>query len=84
MTRCAWARKHYDSQRTRGKGHQAAVRSLAFKWIRILFRCWQTRMPYNEMTYTESLGRRSAVLNTDVQIRWKNVAGLSKPAGFSA
>ena len=29
MTRCAWARKHYDSQRAR-KGNQAGVRSLAF------------------------------------------------------
>jgi len=84
MTRCAWARKHYDSQRARGKGHQAAVRSLAFKWIRILFRCWQARTPYDETTYTESLGRRSALPNTDVQIRWKNVAGFSKPEAFSA
>lgn len=83
-TRCAWARKHYDSQRGRGKGHQAAVRSLAFKWIRILFRCWQSRTPYDETRYTESLGRRSALPNTDVQITWKNVAGFSKPAAFSA
>jgi hypothetical protein len=84
MARCAWAHKHYDAQRTRGKGHQAAVRSLAFKWIRILFRCWKDRTPYDENRYTESLGRRSAAPNTDVRIMWKNVAGFSKPAAFSA
>lgn len=82
MTRCAWARRHYAAQRTRGKGHQAAVRSLAFKWIRILFRCWKDRTLYDENRYTESLGLRSAMPNTDVQIKWKNVAGFSKPAVF--
>lgn len=66
------------------KGHQAAVRSLAFKWIRILFRCWQARTPYDETTYTDSLGRRSGLPNNDVKIRWKNMAGFSKPAAFSA
>jgi transposase len=55
MARCAWARRHYEAQRARGKGHQAAVRSLAFKWIRVLFRCWKDRTPYDENRYTESL-----------------------------
>ena len=31
-----WARAYYMSQRARGKSHQAAVRALAFKWIRII------------------------------------------------
>jgi hypothetical protein len=35
--------KAYDmSQRARGKSHQAAVRALAFKWIRIIYKCWHT------------------------------------------
>jgi len=42
---CPWARAFYQQQRTRGKGHHAATRSLAFKWMRILFRCWQDRVP---------------------------------------
>ena len=36
-----WARVYYQQQRDQGKAHQAAVRALAFKWIRLLFRCWQ-------------------------------------------
>ena len=42
---CPWARAFYQQQRTRGKRHHAATRSLAFKWMRILFRCWQDRVP---------------------------------------
>src|SRR5262249_44362573 len=34
-----WARAYYQQQRDKGASHQAAVRSLAFKWIRIVFRC---------------------------------------------
>ena len=32
----------YRQQRDKGSSHQAAVRALAFKWLRILYRCWQT------------------------------------------
>ena len=34
-----WAQVYYQQQRDKGKAHQAAVRALAFKWIRILYRC---------------------------------------------
>ena len=54
----AWARRYYALQRARGHGHHAAVRALAFKWIRIIWRCWQDRTPYNETRYLESLVRR--------------------------
>ena len=32
------------------------LRSLAFKWMRILFRCWKTRTPYDEATYLAPSG----------------------------
>jgi transposase len=57
-----WARVYYQQQRDKGKAHQAAVRSLAFKWIRILFRCWQDRTPYDEATYLHALNRRGSSL----------------------
>lgn len=34
----------------RGKTHNIAVRALAFKWLRILHRCWMDRKPYDEAT----------------------------------
>jgi len=43
-----WAGLYYRQQRDKGCNHHAAVRALAFKWIRILYRCWQTHTPYNE------------------------------------
>ena len=57
-----WAQVYYQQQRDKGKAHQAAVRALAFKWIRILYRCWQERTPYNESVYLQALNRRSAPL----------------------
>jgi Transposase IS116/IS110/IS902 family len=35
ISQSAWARGHYQQQRDRGKDHHAAVRALAFKWIRV-------------------------------------------------
>ena len=57
-----WARAFYDQQRQRGNGHHAAVRSLAYRWIRIIYRCWQMRVPYCEQTYCRALQRRQSPL----------------------
>lgn len=55
-----WAKVYYREQIQRGKSHQAAVRALAFKWIRILFRCWQDRTPYDEAKYLAALERHGS------------------------
>lgn len=57
-----WARAYYDQQRGRGHDHHAALRALAYKWIRILFRCWKERRPYHEQTYVDALRRRGSPL----------------------
>jgi hypothetical protein len=57
-----WARAYYDQQRGRGNHHHAALRSLAFKWMRILFRCWKTRTPYDEASYLAALRRHGSPL----------------------
>jgi hypothetical protein len=49
-------------QRDRGKHHHAAVRALAFKWMRSMFRCWKNHLQYNEMIYLKSLQQRQAPL----------------------
>jgi transposase len=58
----AWAKAYYQLQIDHGKKHHAAIRALAFKWIRILFRCWSQRVPYVEQTYIESLTKRCSPL----------------------
>lgn len=60
-----WARAYYDQQRGRGNDHHAALRALAYKWIRILFRCWQDHTPYDEATYLDALRRHGSSLLTN-------------------
>jgi len=57
-----WARVYDQQQRDQGKTHQAAVRPLSFKWIRILYRCWQDRTPYDESVYLNALNSRGSSL----------------------
>jgi transposase len=62
ITRSFWAKAFYDSCRARGMPHQAILRALAFKWIRILYRCWLDRTPYDETRYLLALRKRHAPL----------------------
>ena len=55
-----WAKVYYRQQRTRGKAHQAAIRALAFKWIRIIFRRWKSYTLYDEQTYLTALQQRGS------------------------
>jgi transposase len=57
-----WARSYYQHQRSKGQDHHAAVRALAFKWIRIVFRCWKDGVAYDESKYLASLARRGSPL----------------------
>ena len=57
-----WAGAYYRQQRDKGSTYQAAVRSLAFKWIRIVYRCWQTGVAYDESRYLKTLERRGSPL----------------------
>ena len=58
----SWAQAYYHQQIARGNGHHAAVRSLAAKWIRIVYRCWVNHMPYDERIYLDSLRRHGSPL----------------------
>ena len=55
IAQCGWAAAFYQRQRAAGKGHHSAVRALAFRWIRILVRCWKDRVPYDDARYTARL-----------------------------
>jgi transposase len=68
-TYSVWARSYYQQQRRKGKDHQAAVRALAFKWIRIAFRCWKDGVVYDENKYLGALARRGSPLAASWQQR---------------
>jgi len=64
MPHCEWANAFYHAQRDRGAGHHQAIRSLAFRWIRILFRLWKTGQQYDEAIYLDALKRKhSPIVN---------------------
>lgn len=59
---CDWAHAYHTQQRRAGKAHHAVLRALAFKWIRILWRCWHDHKPYDELHYFAALRRRASPL----------------------
>jgi transposase len=56
----SWADQFYRRQREKGKSHHSAIRSLAFKWIRIVFACWKANTPYDESLYINALIKRNS------------------------
>ena len=55
-----WARAFYAMQREKGKTHPVAVRALAYKWLRIIYRLWKNNETYNEAVYLEALQRNGS------------------------
>ena len=57
-----WAKAYYDLMLSRGKKPQMARRALAYKWQRIIFRCWQNHEPYDESRYIARLRETNSPL----------------------
>lgn len=64
LAKSQWARNYVQYDRARGKKYHTVIRALAFKWIRILFRCWKAQRPYNEDRYMETLRKRGSIFAT--------------------
>jgi len=47
-----WAAERYAQARQRAHNHRRALRSVGRAWSRILWRCWQTRTPYDPARHT--------------------------------
>lgn len=61
---CRWAAAFYKQQRDKGCHHNTAVRALAFKWQRVIWKCWQDRTIYKEETYEAALRKSQSPLVT--------------------
>jgi transposase len=82
-----WAKTYYEQHRAKGKSRHVAIRALAFKWMRIVFRCWKDRKPYNDEVYSQALSRHRPLVpkgGSTVQFQWKNCAGFSKITGVTS
>jgi len=56
---CPWSRAYYRLQKSRGMKHHAALRKLAMRWIRILFRVWKNRTAYDPAAYIATIKRKN-------------------------
>jgi transposase len=62
--RCAWAQAYYQRKRDQGKGHATALRCLANRWLKILWRMWHDHAPYEEARHTlDQVSRGSWAVN---------------------
>lgn len=52
-----WAREDYQAKRQAGCDHFTALRGIADRWVKIAYRCWYERTPYDEQLHQE---RRTA------------------------
>jgi len=81
--KCQWAQQYYESLRAKGKGHHAAIRALAYKWLRILYRCWKDHLPYDEARWLNSRREHQPkpqlISTTAVDIQWKSCGSFSRP-----
>jgi transposase len=57
---CSWAKRYYERMKTKGKKYHVILRALAFKWVRILWKCWKTNTPYSEAVYLKALEKRKS------------------------
>jgi transposase len=85
IAQCDWAKQFYDEQTARDRGHHVVVRSLAYKWIRIMFRCWVERVPYNEQLHVDNQHNRLSpgelpARSNAVKIQWKTCGGMKRPS----
>jgi transposase len=64
LPKCQWARNYVDYYTAKGKKYHTVIRALAFKWVRILFRCWKDRTPYNDEKYMATLIKRGSIFAT--------------------
>ena len=44
---CSWAQVYYQQLRAKGKSHAAALRCLGQRWLKILWKMWQTKTTYD-------------------------------------
>ncbi|MHC4407248.1 MAG: IS110 family RNA-guided transposase [Planctomycetota bacterium] len=45
--KCPWAETYYRKKRDEGQSHACALRCLGQRWLKILWKMWQTHRPYD-------------------------------------
>ena len=58
---CAWAQAYYQRKRSEGHTHANALRCLGKRWLKILWRLWQTRQCYDQSVHHASLAQHGSL-----------------------
>lgn len=79
IAKSQWAAAYYKQQKEKNKSKrnasQIAKRALAYKWQRIIFRCWQSGEPYDEARYVARLKSTGSPLYAKIQEMNKEASG---------
>jgi hypothetical protein len=59
---CAWAAVYYRAQREKGKSHACALRCLGQRWLKILWKMWQSGQTYDETLHALNQQRHGSWL----------------------
>lgn len=51
---CAWAAVYYSAKIGQGKTHAQALRCLGQRWLKIIWKMWQTHTPYDPELHTRN------------------------------
>ncbi len=60
IVHCSWARAYNELLKEKECPTATRLRKIAFKWSRIILRCWQTRTPYDNERYVDSLRKKGS------------------------
>ncbi|MBL9167421.1 MAG: IS110 family transposase [Verrucomicrobiales bacterium] len=75
---CPWARDLYNEYRKHNISHQEAIRKLAYKWQRIVWRMWQDRQPYDEARYEAALLKKRGPKTSAPTLQSNSLSGEQK------
>lgn len=65
----SWAEAFVRQRQQRGQGFYAILRALAYKWLRILWKCWKDGVPYEEARYLECLRLKGSPLVPKIPVQ---------------
>lgn len=57
---CVWAETYYQKKRADGMAHAAALRCLGNRWLKILWKMWQTKTHYDESLHLRNQTRHGS------------------------
>jgi transposase len=51
---CVWAQTYYRTHREKGKSHACVLRCLGQRWLKILWKMWQAKKPYDAALHQQN------------------------------